>query len=56
VAPEIHRVREADRKVKRIASLKKFRRVVTTWRPWLGLTSQGEPLLMRDTGSQEVCA
>jgi Tol biopolymer transport system component len=56
VAPEIYRVRVADRKIERVASLKNFRRVVTAWRPWLGLTPQGEPLIMHDTGSQEVYA
>jgi eukaryotic-like serine/threonine-protein kinase len=56
VAAEIYRVRLADRKIERIASLKNFRRVVTAWRPWIGLTPQGEPLIMHDTGSQEVYA
>jgi eukaryotic-like serine/threonine-protein kinase len=52
----VYRVRIADRKIKQVAGLKDFRRVVTPWNTWLGLTPQGDPLLMRDIGSQEVYA
>ncbi len=52
----IYRVRIADRKVERIASLQNFRRVVNPWVSWMGLTPDGSPLLMRDIGSQEVYA
>jgi Tol biopolymer transport system component len=52
----IFRVRLADRKVEQITSLKEFRRVVNPWSTWFGLTPDGAPLLMRDTGSQEVYA
>ena len=52
----VYRVRLADRKVEPIASLKDFRRVVSPWSTWFGLTPQGEILLMHDTGSQEVYA
>jgi hypothetical protein len=54
--PAIYRVRIADHKLERVCSLKDFRRVFSYWIPWLGLTPDGSPLLMRDTGSQEVYA
>jgi Tol biopolymer transport system component/predicted Ser/Thr protein kinase len=52
----IYRVRIADSKVEQVASLRDFRRVVTPWTTWFGLTPDGALLLMRDTGSQEVYA
>jgi WD40 repeat protein len=54
--PAIYRVRIADHKLERLASLKEFRRVVTPVIPWTGFTPEGDPLLMRDTGTQEVYA
>ena len=54
--PSVFRVRVADGKVEKLVSLKDFRRVVTPWNTWLGLTPQGDILLMHDTGSQEVYA
>jgi len=54
--PAIYRVRLADHKLERVASLKDFRRVVTPWISWSGLTRDGSPLLMRDIGTQEVYA
>jgi eukaryotic-like serine/threonine-protein kinase len=54
--PAIYRVSLANRQPERIASLKDFRRVVQPWTSWMGLTPQGDPLLMRDTGTQEVYA
>lgn len=54
--PAICRVRLADHKLERVASLKDFRRVVTPWISWSGLTPDGSPLLMRDIGTQEVYA
>jgi WD40 repeat protein len=54
--PAISRLRIADRKVERIADLKDFRREVYIGVPWMGLTPEGAPLLMRDTGTQEVYA
>ncbi len=54
--PYIYRLRLADRKVEPVMSLKDLRRVVTGHIPWMGLTPDGSPLLMRDTGSQEVYA
>jgi Tol biopolymer transport system component len=54
--PAISRLRIADRKLERVTSLKDFRRVIFSLYPWLGLTPEGDPLLMRDVGSQEVYA
>jgi serine/threonine protein kinase/Tol biopolymer transport system component len=52
----VFRVRISDHKVEPVAALKDFRRVVTPWNTWFGLTPQGDPLLMHDIGSQEVYA
>jgi Tol biopolymer transport system component len=53
--PAIFRIRLSDRKVERLVSLKDFRReVLEEGLAWMGLTPDGSPLLMRDTGSQEV--
>jgi len=41
--------------VEQVANLKKFRRVLR-YLPWFGLTPSGDPLVMRDGGSQEVYA
>jgi serine/threonine protein kinase/Tol biopolymer transport system component len=54
--PAVFRVRVAERKLERVASLKEFRRVVTPWISWSGITPDGAPLLMRDIGTQEVYA
>jgi eukaryotic-like serine/threonine-protein kinase len=54
--PAIYRVSLASRQPERIASLKDFRRVVQPWASWMGLTPDGSPLLLRDTGTQEVYA
>jgi len=54
--PTISRVRVADRKLERVAGFAGFRRVITPWISWSGLTPDGAPLLMRDVGSQEVYA
>jgi len=42
--------------VERITDSKDFRRAVYIGVPWMGLTPEGAPLLMRDTGTQEVYA
>jgi Tol biopolymer transport system component len=54
--PAIYRLRLGDRRAERVVDVKNFRRVVLGQTPWLGLTPDGEPVLMRDTGSQEVYA
>jgi serine/threonine protein kinase/Tol biopolymer transport system component len=52
----IFRVRLLDHKIERVLDLKDFRRVVIPWNTWFGLTPDGAPILMRDTGTQEVYA
>ena len=54
--PAIYRLSLASRQPERIAGLKDFRRVVQPWASWMGLTPDGSPLLLRDTGTQEVYA
>lgn len=54
--PAVSRVRISDHKIEPVTSLKDFRRVVTPWTTWLGLTPDGSLLLMHDTGAQEVYA
>jgi len=54
--PGIYRLRIADHLTERVVDLKNFRRVVSGQTPWLGLTLNSEPVVMRDTGSQEVYA
>jgi serine/threonine protein kinase/Tol biopolymer transport system component len=54
----IFRVRVADRRLERIASLKDLRRAVgTAGGPWSGLAPDGSPLvLLRNVGTEEVYA
>jgi Tol biopolymer transport system component len=52
----VYRVRISDQKIEQVAGLRDFRRVVTPWNTWFGLTPDGSPLLMHDVGSQEVYA
>jgi serine/threonine protein kinase/Tol biopolymer transport system component len=54
--PAVYRLRIADHKVEPVASLKNLRRALWGDLPWFGLTPSGEPLVMRDIGSQEVYA
>ena len=54
--PAIYRVRVSDSKVEKVASLKNFRRVIGGGVPWVEITPNNEPLVMRDTGTQEVYA
>ena len=54
--PAIYRLSLASRQPERIVSLKDFRRVVQPWQSWMGFTPDGSPLLMRDTGTQEIYA
>jgi serine/threonine protein kinase/Tol biopolymer transport system component len=54
--PAVSRVRISDHRIEPVTGLKDFRRVVTPWTTWLGLTPDGSPLLMHDTGTQEVYA
>jgi Tol biopolymer transport system component len=54
--PAIYRLRVADHMMEQVASLKNLRRVAWRNLPWLGLVPNGDPLVMRDVGSQEVYA
>lgn len=49
-------MRLADRKVERAADLKGFRRRVFLYAPWLGVTPDGDPLLLHDISTEEVYA
>jgi DNA-binding winged helix-turn-helix (wHTH) protein/Tol biopolymer transport system component len=55
VNPKIIRVRFSDHKVEEITGLKDFRRIedeVTA--SWIGVTPDGDPLLTRDIGTDEI--
>jgi serine/threonine protein kinase/Tol biopolymer transport system component len=51
--PAVMRVRLSDHKVERIADLKNFRQA-GFFSIWLGLAPNDSPLLLRDTGTQEI--
>jgi eukaryotic-like serine/threonine-protein kinase len=51
--PSVMRVRIRDRKLERVADLKNFRQA-GFWNVWLGLAPDDSPLLLRDTGTQEI--
>jgi len=53
--PSVMRVRIRDRKLERVADLKYFRQT-GYWGIWLGLAPDDSPLLLRDTGTQEIYA
>ncbi len=51
-----YRVQISDRKVERIVSFKDIRRAAGSLGSWGGLAPDDSPLLLRDTGSQEIYA
>jgi hypothetical protein len=51
--PSVMRVRIRDRKLERVADLKNFRQA-GYWSVWLGMAPDDSPLLLRDTGTQEI--
>jgi serine/threonine protein kinase/Tol biopolymer transport system component len=53
--PSVMRVRISDHKVEIIADLKHFRQA-GYWSVWLGMAPDDSPLLLRDTGTQEIYA
>jgi Tol biopolymer transport system component len=53
--PSVMRVHIRDKKVERVADLKNLRHT-GYWGTWLGLAPDDSPLLLRDTGSQDVYA
>ena len=53
--PSVMRVRIRDRKIERVADLKNFRQA-GFYSVWLSLAPDDSPLLLRDTGTQEIYA
>jgi len=53
--PSVMRIRIRDRKIERVADLKKFRQT-GFYTIWLGMAPDDSPLLLRDTGTQEIYA
>jgi eukaryotic-like serine/threonine-protein kinase len=53
--PSLMRVRIRDRKLERLAELKNFRQA-GFFGYWLGMAPDDSPLLLRDTGTQEIYA
>jgi len=51
----VMRVRIRDRKLERVADLKNFRET-GYYGSWLGMAPDDSPLLLRDTGTQEIYA
>jgi serine/threonine protein kinase/Tol biopolymer transport system component len=51
--PSVMRVRIRDRKLERVADLKNFRHT-GYWVVWLGIAPDDSPLLLRDTGTQDI--
>jgi len=51
-----YRVRISDRKIEQIVSFKDIRRAVGSLGSWGGLAPDDSPLLLRDTGTQEIYA
>jgi hypothetical protein len=54
--PAFFRLRISDRKLEQLVSLKGIRRAWGLFGPWSGLASDDSPLILRDTGTQEVYA
>jgi len=53
--PSVKRVHVADKRIERVADLRNLR-VTGYFTAWLGLAQDDSPLLLRDTGSQDVYA
>jgi len=53
--PSVMRVRISDHKLERVADLKNFRQA-GYYNVWLGIAPDDSPLLLRDTGTEEVYA
>jgi eukaryotic-like serine/threonine-protein kinase len=51
--PSVMRIRIRDRKIERVADLKNFRQT-GFYTVWLGMAPDDSPLLLRDTGTQEI--
>jgi Tol biopolymer transport system component/predicted Ser/Thr protein kinase len=53
--PSVRRIRIRDHKIEPVADLKNFRQT-GFWTVWLGMAPDDSPLLLRDTGTQEIYA
>jgi WD40 repeat protein len=53
--PGVFRIRVSDRKVEKMADLTGFR-FISVLGPWMGLDPDDNPLLMRDTGGDDIYA
>jgi hypothetical protein len=53
--PAVMRIRIRDRKIERVSDLKNFRET-GFYNVWLSLAPDDSPLLLRDTGTQEIYA
>jgi Tol biopolymer transport system component len=53
--PSVMRIRIRDRKIEQVADLKNFRQT-GYWSIWLGMAPDDSPLLLRNTGTQEIYA
>jgi len=51
----VFRVRILDGKVEQVVNVKGFQ-LTGYWGQWLGLAPDDSPLLLKDTGSQEIVA
>ncbi|HET9178725.1 MAG TPA: protein kinase [Terriglobia bacterium] len=54
--PGIYRMRVSDRKIEKVVSLKDFQEAPGLLGGWIGLAPDGSPLLVKDTGTQDVVA
>ena len=54
--PAIYRIRIADKRRERVASLKDIQRAAGGIDHWIGLTPDGSPLVMRRVQGSEICA
>ena len=51
--PVVLRIRISDRKLEQVADLRDFS-ATGFWRFWLGLDPEDAPLMLRDSGTQDV--
>lgn len=55
VDPKVMRIRFSDHKLEEVTSLKNFRRIEDeVTESWIGITPDGDPLLTRDIGTDEI--
>jgi len=54
--PAVYRVRISDRKLELVTSLSRRRLGWSIAGKWMGLAGDNSPLVLRGTGSEEICA